>query len=364
MSEAYPETEESTAAREGTAAHEVASTMLLAGSVLPSSMFVGMPVSNGVVIDDEMYESAETYARDVLAIRAKYPDAHFGIEERVEGPRVHKELFGTPDAYLYAPEDNALYIWDFKHGYEVVEAYMNTQCIAYYACIRDKFKPSGFDDQTLDVHIRIIQPRAFHRDGPVRSWTTKGVQFRANINYMRTGALEALGDKGQGMEVPNPKTRSGTYCKHCTARHACPAALKAGLSMYEVVGKSTPVELSPEALGVQLAIVKRARKQLEYLESGFEEQAKSLIRSGSSVPGWRVETGYGREKWAKPADEIIALGDILGQELRKPPQAISPNQARKLGINDAVVTSYSETPKTGIKIIPDNGDKARQVFSK
>jgi hypothetical protein len=123
------------------------------------------------------------------------------------------------------------------------------------------------------------------------------------------------------------------------------------------------VELSPEALGVQFAIIQRARKQLEYLESGYEEQIKGLMRSGASVPGFRVEESVGRERWAKPIEEVVALGDMLGHDLRKR-DAITPNQARKLGIDDAVIMAYSEKPRTGTKVVADNGNKAKQVFSK
>ena len=124
-----------------------------------------------------------------------------------------------------------------------------------------------------------------------------------------------------------------------------------------------PVELSAEALSVQYRIVERARRQLEHLESGFKEQIKGMIRSGVNVPGYRAEEGTGHLRWVKPLKEIINMGDILGQNLRKE-GAVTPTAALKLGINSDVINNYSETPKTGIKIVSDADNKARKIFSK
>ena len=134
--------------------------------------------------------------------------------------------------------------------------------------------------------------------------------------------------------------------------------------MFEVTGAPLPVELTPQNMGVQLSIIQRARKQLEYLESAFEEQVKSSIRSGKMVPGWSVESSYGREKWAKPIDEVLALGDMMGQDLRKPLDAITPAQAKKLGVDVELVKAYSERPNTGLKLVTDKNNKAKEVFSK
>ena len=56
------------------------------------------------------------------------------------------------------------------------------------------------------------------------------------------------------------------------------------------------------------------------------------------------------------------MGDLLGEDIRKPAQLDTPAQCRKKGIDDAVIALYSETPKTAIKLVKDDGSKARQVF--
>ena len=65
----------------------------------------------------------------------------------------------------------------------------------------------------------------------------------------------------------------------------------------------------------------------------------------------------------KPVDEVISLGDLFGHDLRKPAEPITPKQAIKLGVDAAVIKEYSITPKTGIRVVPDNDNKAKQVFT-
>jgi len=364
MAQTYPETEESVEAREGTASHEIGAEIITDAKTNnrqrhTAKDWVGITASNGVIFTEDMFDGAKEYADDVIAVMRRtgvFGGPNIRIEQRVEIPAVHEINWGTPDCSIYHKLGNALYVWDYKFGFKVVEAFENWQAIDYVAGLLDELEINGHVDQLTKVHIRIAQPRAFHRDGTIREWVVLASELRAYFNILHGNAHKTLG--------PDAEFHTGSHCKHCPGRHACPAALKAGLGLYEVTTKPVPVELSPEALGVQLAIVKRARKQLEYLESGFEEQVKGIIRSGSLVSGWAVEQGFGRETWGKPIKEVIALGDMLNFDLRKPVDTITPNQAKKLGVDEAVITAYSTKPRTGLKIVSDNGNKAKQVFKK
>lgn len=363
MAAAYPETEESEASREGTAAHELGARMIDAAAramldypELPET--VGTPASNGVVYTEEMFEGADMYAHnvgEVMRSTAVFGGDGLGVEKRLAViPRVHELSRGTPDCWLFDHRNGVLYVWDFKFGREVVEVFENWQLINYVAGLLDLLSFDGRTDEHIRVKMRVVQPRAFHRDGPIREWSVRACDLRAQINTLAQNAEESLG--------PNATCRSGSHCKHCPGRHACDAALTGGVRLFEAAAAPVPVELSPQALAVQFAIVQRARKQLEYLESGYEEQLRGLMRSGVLVPGYRAEEGVGRERWIRPVEEIVALGDMLGHDLRKK-AAVTPNQARKLGVDEAVITAYCEKPRTGVKIVPDNGSKAKQVFS-
>ena len=363
MSQQFPETETSPESAEGTATHEIGSQLIREASRGESGAtaenFIGETASNGVIFTEEMFDAAKMYADDVAAVMrstAVFGGLNLGIEQRIEAKRIHDLSFGTPDCFLYAKAVNTLYLWDFKFGYAPVDVFENWQCLNYSAGLIERLEIDGLVDQQTVIKIRIIQPRAFHRDGPIREWEVLASDLRGYFNQLHAGAHEALG--------PNPICRTGTQCKNCSARQNCMLAIRAGVQLFEIASAPMPVELSPAALGTQFAIVKRAREQIKCLEAGFETQIKSLIKSGKPVPGWCAEMGVGRERWARPVAEVITLGSMLGVELRKPDEAITPNQARKLGIDEAVITAYSEKPRAGLKVVPDNGNSAKQVFEK
>jgi hypothetical protein len=361
MAQCYPETEETPEAAEGTASHEIAAQLIQdAARGFNGGKWAdweGKTAPNGVVYTEEMFDGAKLYADDVAMImreRSVFGGPSLGVEQRLEAPRIHELSFGTCDCFLFDRKTGELFIWDYKFGYELVEAFENWQSINYAAGIFDQFGVNGLEDQITTVRIRIAQPRAFHREGPIREWKVKGSDLRGYFNQLHAGAHKALG--------PNAECNTGPHCKHCPGRHACEAAITAGARLFEAASKPVPVELSDAALGVQLSLVKRARKHLEYLESGFEEQVAGRMRAGALIPGWGREDTYGRDKWDKPFEEVIAMGEMFGQDLRKK-EPITPKQAIKLGVDEAVIKAYSSQPRTGVKIVPDNGNKAKQVFS-
>lgn len=362
MAQCYPETEETPEAAEGTASHEIAAQLIQDSARgfngTKADKFVGQSATNGVVFTEEMFDGAKEYADDVAMImreRGVFGGDNLGIEQAIEAKKIHDLSYGTCDCFLYDKKTGELFIWDYKFGYEVVEAFENWQSINYAAGIFERLGIDGLADQVTTVRIRIAQPRAFHREGSIREWQVTGSDLRAHFNILHNNAHKSLG--------PDAECNTGPHCKHCPGRHACEAALTAGNRLYEAAAKPVPVELSNEALGVQLALVKRARKQLEYLESGFEEQVAGKIRAGALVPGWATEDTFGRDKWVKPFDEVVAMGNMLGKDLRKK-EAITPKQAVKLGVDEAVIMAYSTKPRTGLKIVSDNGNKAKQVFTK
>lgn len=364
MAEHYPELEESEEAREGTASHEIGEQLITAATRAnvgrpTKESLVGSFASNGVVITDEMYECAELYANDVVEVmrdRKIVGGNGFGVEHRIEAKDIHAESFGTVDAFLFDPSKMELFIWDYKFGHSEVTAFENWQAINYASGLLNELGIDGTMDSSVTVRIRIVQPRSYTAEGPIREWVINAADLRPYFNTLANGATKALSDEAT--------TLSGEHCKNCEARHACSAALQAGLRLYEVASKPVPQELSREALGTQLTILNRAKKQLEYLISGYEAQVASLLKSGETVPGWSVKEGKGRPKWSKPLGEVIALGELMGKNLLKDPEAVTPAQAKKLGIDAGVIAAYSEIPSTGLKVVPQDENKARNVFTK
>lgn len=354
MQLAYPQ-QESEEAREGTASHEVAAYMLrqsLAGGGAYDPPAVGAVASNGVVLTREMIEAAETYVDDVLANRP--PGARVNIEERVPISRIHEQCWGTPDAWAWSEGMRTLTLWDYKYGHKFVPAFENWQMIPYICGILDSLKVKGLEEIYITVEVRIVQPRHYSGGGPVRIWRVPPSDLRAHVNKLTTSAAEALN--------PHPSTRAGPWCDNCTARHACETLRRAAARAMDIAGSAIPEDLPPHALGLELRNLKKYRDLLDARITGLQAEAEALLRSGTPVPFWGLAPTRSREDWTVTPAEVFALGDMLGHDLRRPPEPVTPNQAKKLGVSADIVSAYA-TANTGVKLVEDDGTKARQVFS-
>lgn len=353
MEARFPETTRSEAAEEGTASHFVGSESL-SGRAIPAG---GQTAPNGVILTAEMIESAEVYTEAVAAAAPR--GTLLQIEKAIRVSRVHADCWGTPDLWYFDPATWALHVWDYKYGFGIVEPFENWQGICYAAGALDIVAanmghPAGSIDQRVTVVIHIVQPRPFHAAGPAREWRVKASDLRGYINRLEVAAAEALG--------ANPRTVSGDYCRYCSARHACPAAQKAAMFAVDVTDRAVPEELTPAALAIELRTLQRAAKALEYRLTGLESQAIAALQAGGYVPGFGLQSGAGRPAWTVPAPEVFALGELFGLDLRKPPEPITPAQAKKAGLDSAMVAAYSEAKGSGIKLVATGNTLAAQVF--
>ena len=366
---AYPEVEESTHTLEGTAAHWCVQ-MLLQGT--PAA--VGVQAPNGVAVTLQMIEAAEL-VRDTIAERLGPGwESRIVIERPVAIPRVHPtHNWGTPDIRAWSRMLNSgrllLTVVDFKFGYEVVEAFENWQMIDYSAGILDEAGVNGLDDQETVVEMIVIQPRAYHRAGPVRSWRVAASDLRPYVNQLAMAAEAAL--------APNPGgTVTPEGCKDCTGRAHCEALQRAGYAAADKGGQFGALELSPLALGLELRELTRAKALLDARVSGMETQAEALMRRGVLVPFWMMEDSVGRLAWTKPDAEVFALGEMLGVRFEKAPELVTPTQAKtaaraiarsqKLDSEtyDALIDSYASRPTGAKKLVADDGSAARLTFGK
>jgi hypothetical protein len=343
-----PETEESEPSREGTASHWVSSSVLSDERLKPVD-FEGLTCFNGVLIDRDMVDSAAVYVAAVLAV---CPDRNLlQVEKQITIPRVHTDCFGTPDCWYYDTFSRTLHIWDYKYGWGIVGAFENLQAICYYAGIVDKL---GIPDAEITVQIHIAQPRPYHSQGPVRTWKVPAVDLRGLVNQLNNAAHAAL--------AQDVTYCSGGHCKHCLGRHVCAAAQRAGYNAVDVSTSTSPTELTPEGVGIELAVLARARKALDYRITGLEAQGLALAKSGKVVPGHAVGHGQGSTVWVKPVGEVVALGDLVGKDLRKKEAVITPKQAETLGVDKTLLKSYSEYRPGKARLVTDDNTKAREIF--
>jgi len=348
----YPEQEEDPSAAEGTAAHHYGAETLLCrdpGTVAP----------NGVVLTDEMRDGAQMWIEDVLSIEAGANPLH--VEQRVYMPRIHAEAFGTPDTWLYVPERGTLYVWDFKFGHGVVEHFENWQLIAYVCGILDLLGIDGRNDEHLWVDMRVVQPRAYHREGRVRSWRVRASDLRGYFNRLHLAAHAAM--------KPGARTVTGPYCLHCKAAANCETLRKAITHAADWLEGSSPEELDATEAAYELELLEHIATLVKARLQGREADVEARIKRGETVPGWCLENTFGRKAWKEGDDEnVLILGDLLELDLRKPEAPITPTQAlalaKKKGVDTGVIHEYLHTPRTGLKLARDTNllNRARAGF--
>lgn len=339
----YPEDEEGQAAREGTAAHWVAERLLRDGEVIAE----GDTAPNGVTVTQEMVEGAALYVRTV---RAAVPVGGL-VEQRIR-TGLHDDCWGTAD-FVGINADCVLHVIDYKFGHRFVSEFENWQLIAYaWGTVSNVFM-SGDDD--TELHLTIVQPRCYDGGGSVRTWRTTVGELAA---YARR-ASERLAAISSG-ELRDCTT--GAACYMCPARRGCRALHDVGGLACDLVGQPEPLDLPPDALGVEMAYLEQVYELLKYRLEGLREQGLATINGGTEVPGWHVTSKPGREKWRAgvPVAEIAAIGKMWGVELTRT-EPITPTQARKKLSDASMLDALTDRP-VSTSLQQDDMAKVARIF--
>lgn len=330
---------------EGDAGHWVALHAITTGEILP----VGAMTPQGLPVDYEMAGGARLWA-DTLG--------PYGVAELpIAVPSIHPtECWGTPDWRRFDPIEGIIRVADYKFGHRFVEVFECWQLVAYMAGVLDEMEANGHVDQHLRFEATIVQPRSYHRDGPVRTWQGRASDLRGLINVAAHAAAEAL--------KPDTPARTGPACVDCDARHECRALQAAALHYADshVVVGHTVTAMPPDALGAELALLQHIAKLVDARVTGLEQQALSLLTAGQRVPGFGLVEQRARETWTAPPDEVASVAEVMGFNVRKPLEVMTPNQARATGLPAEIVGMYSHRPRGSMKLERDTPTQARKVF--
>jgi hypothetical protein len=348
-------------AEEGTAAHYVAQMMLetfkLGGDGFPiGQSMIGRTSPNGVIITEEMFDGALTYYNVITAVvGANYSELM--IEVRVSAHHtLDPQAFGTADAIYFERATNTLYIWDFKFGHYSVKAYGNLQLVAYAVAAGETF---NFVKIHPRLSLHIVQPRCYDGQGPVRTWTCTYDDLRADINFMEMAIVDHRMNKGL--------VKSGEWCRECPAAHKCPAIRQAVAVAIDYSTTPIPLNMSNEALAYEMDLIDIAEARIKQRKAAISTEAEARVRAGQLVPGRRMTETTGNRKWSIPDSQVFELGLIHGLNFRTDPKPVTVAAAEALlkrkRIDGSVINQYYHKPKTGMKLIADDGSRAKQIFS-
>ena len=349
LNRSYPDTSDPEASAEGTAAHEVAATYR------ERKWAAGELTTNGVAVTREMLDGAAEYRGYIDEILG--PNYKATLESQIRIPCLHlTDAGGTPDAYAVNEIVGYLELFDYKFGHGFVEVFENWQLLAYASGLVELPAVKG---KVRMIRMHIVQPRSYDVRGITRTWMISIDELAPYRDRLRERISE--------IELGVAETATGSQCGYCNARHACTTLQRSGFKVADYSMSAMPHEMSPEAVGYELSILDAADQRIKARRGGLEAYALSMIRNGKIVPGRAIRHGSGRELWKVPADQVDQLGMLFGEELMKPREPVTPNQARarlKGKLDEAVINSMTERSPGEAKLVAENINEARRAFAR
>lgn len=353
MAERYPE-EPSIESAEGDAVHWAGAELLRGKQVA-----LGQVAGNGVMLTDEMVDTATQYAHYIgrrdSPDRPDYPGCRGHIENGIRNAVLHVDNYGTPDYWYYNDAIRHLKVDDLKNGHGFVSEFDNWQLINYVALVA---KHLGiFDEDDVTVTMTIHQPRAFHRRGPHRSVTTTLGALRDDFNQLDLAFAHA-------MYADAPVIASDPdQCMNCPGRVYCEAAIAAGYVGVDMAYESTPLAMSPAALSKEYRTLVRAEKMIKARREGIAESIKATIRRGQAVPFFTMLPTRGRTVWRDDAVDngLVDVAQAFNVTVTKP-ALITPRQAVIAGIPEEVIATFSTAGNGAAELVEEDGSEAARVF--
>lgn len=335
----------------------------------------GATPKDAYVVDQIMVEAVRTYvdaikaAQDELEMLQQLEglsvDVRRSVEMSFDLSFVRPDMFGTNDACVFA-SGIRLDVFDFKYGKgKVVEVERNVQLMYYglgalrEACWNKEKGEWVAASLPKTVRLVIIQPRAPHRDGPVRTWE---VPVQEILDFEQT-----LREAADATAVPNAALNAGSWCFFCPAKAICPelrSGVKEALSTdfddidEDELTKEKGVELA-KAVMQDSELLARALKATEMIDAfvkAIEAHALDELKAGNPVPGFKLVRKGSRRRWIneREAEEILQLV-LPDEQLYQPKSIKSFTQIEKIDKDAAaMVYALTEKPEGALTIAPDD----------
>lgn len=343
-------------ATEGTAAHDLAEAILSGLTRESARGLVGTFHENGTEITDELLDAVEVFVDHVEETRFLIGDGtEMYLERRVELAGAPEKMFGTADVTLWNPETSTMHIIDYKHGKGVVvNAKGNTQ-LQYYALAAC----DTFGIEPLNVTMTIVQPRAGHQDGPIRSDVTSHgrLQEFREILYL---AAEATQTEGAPLAA-------GEWCRFCKAKPVCPAQLEQARDIATIAFDVQPEPTFPAAEALthdqMSAVLTKGKSLIAWIKS-VEQYAEDQLIAGKAVPGYKLVRKRTRRRWEDAESAAYVLQSYDLEPYKE--TMVSPAQAEKLlksaGVDVDELSQYIISPEGEPELAPET-DKREPIIN-
>jgi hypothetical protein len=397
------EDRETEAAAWGTCAHQLSEVCLR--QQREASSFIGETQKSGkfeFLVDDEMADCAQTYVDYVHEASVYGIGKNLWIEQHftLEKLSTPLEAGGTADAVIY-DRDGELEVVDLKGGRGVIVEVAGNPQMRTYALGAVLAFPE-LDVKTIKVTI--VQPRAHHKDGRIRSETfhvADLLEWAADLLVMMKRSRAALdefagvgarrtsgvdpsdGEEVHGVAFDNSvafdawteKWLTTGQCLFCPAKAICPAVRKEVMNRIPAVAAkwfedpsiSVPLNISNlprTASPEELAHFLDGFEMLESWISAVRAYAHNQAEGGVAIPGYQLAQKIGNRAWideVKTSEALVTIGlgekQIFENKMRSPAQIekilgvkrkaeIEPLVHRPVRGSNLVATSKTSRPAT------------------
>lgn len=351
MQEGAPPDKESHAAAWGTAAHEVAEWSLR--NKKSCGFYPHETVktkAHEIAVDDEIRDCAEEFVSYVWGRIDEYrndcdDEPTLLIEQQFSLDKINPpfDAGGMGDAVLLYPKWGLIEIVDLKGGRGIVVEALGNKQLRTYGLGAVLANPGRWNR----VKATIVQPRAPHPDGRIRSdefdimdlmeWTADllGAMHKAK------GAADGFASHGPGREWADDNLSPGDHCTFCRAKVTCPAVEQKSLEMAHTFfdadkGTATmpppPETLSMDRIVTILDHADMIQNWLNAVRAYAQDQAESGVPVKNDTSEYILTPKRAMRKWSEAADaEALSLATGRdADEFYAEPKLLSPAQTEKL----------------------------------
>lgn len=352
-----PPQRESIHSARGTACHQIAEKCLRTG--VDASAFldtVEKTKEREIEIDEELVNSAQEY---VDYCRLSMLGESYWIEQNFDLASLGTpfDAGGTGDFVSYAPSSKNLQVVDLKNGMGVVDVAENPQLRTYG--LGALLANPSLDVETITVTI--VQPRAPHKDGRIRSETfhvADLIDWTADLLKAMNRSKQAMDEFEKCIVKPehdridvwkrdtmppvnsvlldewNAKWLNPGKCTFCPVEGSCPALKRDALSVAAVWfdDMDTP-RLGNTALDTDPASLNRDLNMIPMLEDWVKARralAHSMAEQGVEFEDHQLVDKIGNRKWADDTAALVATVQESGIDPFAEPKLLSPAQLEKL----------------------------------
>lgn len=345
-------------AAEGTAAHELGELCLRDNSDPEDYEGEKVSVDNQdgtysyFVIDQDMIDAVKIY---VDYCRELQVEGQYFIESKFALPFLGENQKGTADHV--AVKNKILHVTDYKHGRGVpVDAIGNVQGVCYGLGAADTIEQTLPDLEWDVLRITIVQPRAYHEEGVIRSWDIPRNEL---IDYKMDYAHAAV-----KTQEPDAPLNVGDWCRFCKAKPTCPQQVIHAEKLTQMDfsdPSSLPVEPQYISDDVFADLVLNRVKIIEQWCQSVKDHAQNLAEAGNPIPGTKLVATRANRMWRDKELAETQLAAAWGDKVYQKKFMSAPQVEKAIGKKEfGLLTHMVDKVSTGVTLVPES-DKRPSV---